>query len=131
MLKRYGFRADTGGAGKTRGGTGIYREYHVETGSFLYLWFDRSVTPGWGLFGGQDATPPDVVINPGREDERHLLKINAHALADGDVVRTQTGGGGGFGYPKERDPELVRSDVLDGYVTKDCLLYTSPSPRDA
>lgn len=31
------------------------------------------------------------------------------------VVRTETGGG--FGNPKERDPELVRSDVLDGYVT--------------
>lgn len=117
MLKRYGFRADTGGAGKTRGGTGIYREYTVETDSFLYLWFDRSVTPGWGLFGGEDATPPDVVINEGQEDERHMLKVNAHGLAAGDVVLTQTGGGGGFGNPKERDPELVREDVLDGYVT--------------
>ena len=46
-----------------------------------------------------------------------MLKVNAHGLAAGDVVLTQTGGGGGFGDPKERDPELVREDVLDGYVT--------------
>ena len=117
-LKRYGFRADTGGPGQTRGGTGIYREYHVETPAFLYLWFERSVTPGWGLFGGQDGLPPDVVVNPDRDDEQHLLKANAHPLADGDVVRTQTGGGGGFGLPWERDPELVREDVLDRYVTR-------------
>jgi N-methylhydantoinase B len=28
-----------------------------------------------------------------------------------------TGGGGGWGDPTERDPEMVRNDVLDGYVT--------------
>ena len=119
MLKRYGFRADTGGAGRSRGGTGIYREYHLETASYLYLWFDRSVTPGWGLFGGKDAVPPDVIINPGRDNERHLLKINAHPLAAGDVIRTETGGGGGFGHPWERDPNLVREDILDRYVTRE------------
>ena len=30
-----------------------------------------------------------------------------------------TGGGGGWGDPTERDPERVREDVLDGYVTKE------------
>ncbi|MEM7800984.1 MAG: hydantoinase B/oxoprolinase family protein [Chloroflexota bacterium] len=117
MLTQYGFRADTGGPGKFRGGTGIYREYQVEADGFLYLWFERSKTPGWGLFGGQDAQPPIVVINPGREDEERLLKTNAHTLKDGDAVQTRTGGGGGYGSPLERDPHLVREDVLDRYVT--------------
>ncbi|MEM7343740.1 MAG: hydantoinase B/oxoprolinase family protein [Chloroflexota bacterium] len=118
MLKRYGFRADTGGSGRTRGGTGIYREYHVETPAFLYLWFERSVTPGWGLFGGKDGAPPDVIVNPERENEEHLLKANAYPLTNGDIVRTQTGGGGGFGPAWERAPELVREDVLDRYITR-------------
>jgi N-methylhydantoinase B len=83
------------------------------------LWFERSVTPGWGLFGGRDAVGPDVVINPGREDERHMLKVNAHSVARGSVVELRTGGGGGFGEPLERDPERVRADVRDGYVTLD------------
>ena len=43
--------------------------------------------------------PPDVVINPGREDERHMLKASRLPLRRGDVVRTMTGGGGGFGDP--------------------------------
>lgn len=119
VLRRYGFRQDTGGAGRRRGGTGVYREYHLDVPTTVYLWFERSVTPGWGLFGGQDAQPPDVVINPGRENEQHLLKVNALSLATGDVVRTQTGGGGGFGPPWERAEERVLQDVVDGYVSRE------------
>jgi N-methylhydantoinase B len=118
VLRRYGIRQDTGGPGRTRGGTGIFREYHLETPAFIYLWFERSVTPAWGLFGGRGAVPPTVIINPGRSDERHLLKINALALQQGDVILTQTGGGGGFGAPWERDPARVLADVVDGYVTR-------------
>jgi N-methylhydantoinase B len=60
-----------------------------------------------------------VIVNPGREDERHMLKVNALPLESGDVVELQTGGGGGFGNPFERDPERVRVDCLDGYVTRE------------
>ena len=38
-------------------------------------------------------------------------------LVDGAVVGSVTGTGGGFGDPREREPERVREDVLDGYVT--------------
>ena len=48
-----------------------------------------------------------------------MLKVNAHPMAAGSVVHMQTGGGGGFGNPRERDPERVRTDVLDGFVTLD------------
>lgn len=117
-LSEYGFRTDSGGAGKWRGGNGIVREYTLQTeAAELYLWFERSVTPAWGLFGGADATPPEVVVNPGREDERRMLKCSREPLVRGDVVRTTTGGGGGFGDPSERDPELVRADVLDRHLS--------------
>jgi len=117
MIRRYGFRTDTGGPGRFRGGCGLYRTFEVEPDARLYLWFERSVTPAWGLFGGRDAVGPDVVVNPGQEDERHLLKANAHPLAPGSTVELRTGGGGGFGDPSERDPERVRDDVRDGYVS--------------
>jgi N-methylhydantoinase B len=117
LITGYGFRPDTGGPGKFRGGCGIYRTHQLETDSSIYLWFERSVTPAWGLFGGHGAVGPDVVVNGGREDERHLLKANAHPVASGGVVRLLTGGGGGFGDPLERDPARVREDVLDGYVS--------------
>jgi N-methylhydantoinase B len=118
-LSHYGFRTDSGGAGRWRGGNGIVREYTIECdAATLYLWFERSVTPAWGLHGGADATPPDVVINPGREDERHMLKASRVMLTRGDVVRTQTGGGGGYGAAAERGEELVRADVRDGHVSR-------------
>ncbi len=117
LIRRYEFRPDTGGPGRYRGGCGLRRRFEVETDAYLYLWLERSVTPGWGLFGGRDAVGPDVIINDGGPDERRMLKVNAHPLAPGSVVDLLTGGGGGFGDPLERDPERVRADVVDGYVS--------------
>jgi len=119
LIRSYGFRPDTGGPGRFRGGCGLRRTFEVEPEARVYLWFERSVTPGWGLFGGRDAVGPDVVVNPGRPDERHMLKTNAHRLEPGSIVELLTGGGGGFGNPLERDPERVFADVRDGYVSVD------------
>lgn len=119
MLREYGFRPDTGGAGRFRGGCGIRRSYHLAAAASVSLWFERSRTPAWGLLGGQHGVGPDVVINPGRPDERHLLKANSKPLNAGDVVELRTGGGGGYGDAYTRDPELVRRDVVDGFVTRE------------
>ncbi len=117
-MTHYGFRPDSGGAGRWRGGNGVIREYTVDCEQAqLFLWFERSTTPAWGLFGGGDATPPDVVLNPGGDRERHMLKASRVAVGRGDVIRTMTGGGGGFGHPRERDPEAVRADVASGHLT--------------
>jgi N-methylhydantoinase B len=118
-ITEYGFRVDSGGAGTWRGGNGIVREYTIDSDeAVLFLWFERSKTPGWGLFGGADARPPLVTINPGREDERSMLKCSRVGLTKGDVVRTTTGGGGGFGPAAARDPELVRADVRNRHVSR-------------
>ncbi|MEE1927079.1 hydantoinase B/oxoprolinase family protein [Streptomyces sp. TRM 70351] len=116
-VTHYGIRPDSGGAGRWRGGNGVVREYRALADCTVSLWFERSVTPAWGLSGGQDARPPEVVINPGRPDERRLLKCNGLALRAGDVVRCMTGGGGGYGDAAGRDPAAVRADVLDGQVS--------------
>ena len=91
VIRGYGFRPDTGGPGRFRGGCGIYRLHEVEPESRLYLWFERSVTPGWGLFGGGDAVGPDVVVDPDGSEERHLLKVNALPLAAGTSWELKTG----------------------------------------
>jgi N-methylhydantoinase B len=118
VVRRYGVRTDTGGAGRWRGGCGIYRAIEALAPAKVYSWFERSVTPAWGLFGGGSAVGPDVVVNPGGADEHHFLKANGVPLATGDVVELRTGGGGGYGPPWERDPGRVRDDVLDGYVSR-------------
>lgn len=117
-MRRYGFRPGSGGAGKWRGGNGVERQYVLETDeALLTLWFERSVTPAWGLLGGHAATPPEVVINEGRPDERSFLKVNATRIVRGDVVTTRTGGGGGYGDPRERDRALVERDIADRQIS--------------
>ena len=117
-MTEYGIRADSGGPGTWRGGNGVIREYTLDCDrAELFLWFERSRTPGWGLFGGRDATPPVVVVNPGREDERRMLKASRVVLGPGAVIRTMTGGGGGFGEPGGRDSERVEEDVRNRHVT--------------
>ncbi|WP_269409438.1 hydantoinase B/oxoprolinase family protein [Lentibacillus daqui] len=114
-VNSYSLRKNSGGAGKTRGGLGITREYEVRTKANLSLWFERSKTPAWGLFGGEAGKPPKVTIktSSGEED---MLKVNAKPLAKGDRVVVKTGGGGGFGNPLERSQEQVLEDIIDGYI---------------
>jgi N-methylhydantoinase B len=117
-VRRYGIRPDSGGAGEFRGGNGVIREFEVECDTaFVSLWWERSRWPAWGLAGGGSATPPDLVINPGREDERHILKATAMMLKRGDVIRGMSGGGGGYGDPARRDEESVRLDVRNRHLT--------------
>ena len=113
----YGIRQDSGGAGKYRGGNGTYREYLVESDAALWLWFERSETPAWGLFGGDTGKAPIVTVQRPGEETIERLKVNDVKLPAGSVIKSMTGGGGGYGDPAERDPELIREDLLDGYIS--------------
>lgn len=116
-LLRYGILPDSGGVGAFRGGNGTYREYLVESDAELFLWFERSVTAAWGLFGGGAGTRPVVVVERPGQERLELLKVNGVKVPKGTVIRTRTGGGGGYGEAVERDPAAVRDDVIDGYVS--------------
>lgn len=101
----YRIRPGSGGAGRWRGGDGVIREYEVLADVDLSLWWERSVTPAWGVFGGEAGQAPRVTLNPGREDEEMFLKANARPIRAGDRLRCESGGGGGFGDPAERAKE--------------------------
>lgn len=121
-ITEYRIREDSGGAGRWRGGNGVIREYEAQTDLSVSLWFERSRQPAWGLFGGEGAVGPEVVVNPGRPDERRLLKVNGLDLKAGDVVRCSTGGGGGYGDPVERSVDDVRADVSDGNISAEAAM---------
>ena len=117
LITEYGYRQDSAGPGRWRGGNGIIREYRMTTDTEMSLWFERSGNPAWGLFGGQHGAPPEVIINPATPKETRRLKTNRMPLRQGDTVRCYTGGGGGYGDPLERDPQAVLTDVADGHIS--------------
>ena len=118
-VRRYGINPDTGGAGRWRGGCGIVREVEVLTDEALVsVRIDSVASPPWGTNGGKQAGVGGCIINPGRADERRLAPLSdGNKVRRGDVIRVETGGGGGWGHPYDREPERVLNDVLAGFVS--------------
>lgn len=120
-LLRYGINRDSGGPGRWRGGCGVVREVEVLADeAMLSIRIDSVANPPWGVAGGQAGRGGRCVINPGRADERIVEPVSdGHVLRHGDVVRIETGGGGGNGHPFEREAERVRDDVRAGFVSRE------------
>jgi N-methylhydantoinase B len=114
---QYALRQDSGGAGRYRGGLGIERVYEFLAPGFITFSLERKATPPWGLHGGHDGAVNGVEITSPDGRVRHVRKATQHPIAAGEIVRIMTGGGGGYGPPSERDPEAVRRDVCEGYVS--------------
>ena len=113
----YRLRQDSGGAGKFRGGLGVERVYELLTPAFITFSLERKATPPWGLWGGKDGAYNGVEITSPDGSVRHVRKATQHPIGAGERVKIMTGGGGGWGPPSERDPEAVRRDVREGYVS--------------
>jgi N-methylhydantoinase B len=93
-VERHALRLGSGGRGRHRGGDGVIRELRALAPCRLSVLGDRRRHPPRGARGGEDGTPGRTLVNgdeiPGKDTRR---------LAAGDVVRTETPGGGGWGTP--------------------------------
>lgn len=118
-LTRYAINPDSAGPGRWRGGCGVVRELIVlEDGVRMSTRMDGCENPPWGVGDGKAARPGRYVVNPGRSEEQVLNPLSEGTLLNrGDVVRVETGGGGGWGDPYEREPERVLKDVLGGFIS--------------
>ncbi len=115
-IERFAVRKDSGGAGRYRGGCGVVRDYRLLSAASVSVWFERSVTPAWGLAGGGPAMPP-VVVAEGPAGSWSGLKANRAAFPAGTLVTIETGGGGSYGPAFTRPPEDVARDVRERYVS--------------
>jgi N-methylhydantoinase B len=119
LVERYSIRDDSSGAGRTRGGLGAEMVVQALSPFSLTTRIDRMHCKPWGLDGGGEAAGNGIGIRRNGKWEMDLpnAKIFNVRLNRGDAYMMQSGGGGGFGDPMERDPELVAEDVRQGYVT--------------
>ena len=120
-LRTYGIVRDSGGAGRFRGGCGIIREYEIlAEDAMLAIRIDSIKNPPWGIDGGMSGGTGRAVVNPGTSRERVLAPLSdGNSLVRGDILRIETGGGGGYGHPFDRPAEAVLEDVLGGYVSRE------------
>ena len=119
VIERFGFIADSAGAGRFRGGCGVRRDmrFLADEGKLTNLSERQRFAP-YGVFGGKPGRLARTVINPGPGEEAVHGK-QSREFAYGDVISFQQSGAGGYGDPLERDPALVLDDVLDDYVSTD------------
>jgi N-methylhydantoinase B len=112
-------RPDSGGAGTFRGGLGFSKTYRILEDCQLQTNLDRTKHPAWGVLGGKEGRPGQVLVID--EDGGVTPKFKAHGepLAAGSLVILETGGGGGYGSVEKRDLNAIQRDVDEGYITRE------------
>ncbi|MFV0243548.1 MAG: hydantoinase B/oxoprolinase family protein [Qingshengfaniella sp.] len=121
-IRRYGIVADTGGAGRHRGGNAFIREYEYlgETDGVMSLRSDKRAFRPHGLYGGAEGSGPvNRLIQNGQETELPVLVTAPYTLKKGDVFSHISPSGGGFGPAKERPAAEIRADIEAGLITKE------------
>jgi len=111
-------RQDSGGPGKFRGGLGVAtRVTNLVEGYWNLGNVMRAGCPPWGLWGGEAGAVPAGWLRLPGEPEFTPVDVTHHLVPPGTTAVVLSAGGGGWGDPLERDPERVREDVVEGYVS--------------
>jgi len=125
---QYALNEGTAGVGEHRGGLGVKRDIEV-VGDLISVSVlsDRGDVSPSGILGGSDGSRTEVLIK--RAGNEHFstfvesegvmsrTKFVNIRLNRGDIVRLISPSGGGYGDALQRDPEAVRRDVLDSFIT--------------
>jgi N-methylhydantoinase B len=121
FFRRHEFRPGSGGDGKYRGGPGCDLEFVAEIAEPA-----RANTAGdgahygaCGILGGQDGAPHRYALLSRNQPPRPLkTKETGVVIQPNDVFAVQSGGGGGYGPPAERDPAARAWDAANGFVAR-------------
>jgi N-methylhydantoinase B len=121
LMDEYAMIADSGGAGRTRGGLAIAKQIRALAPGIVFSARSDSHTVGVasGVDGGGDGRRARLVRNYGTAHEQELFSKTAGiTLEAGENVRIETPGGGGYGAPGLRSPQLLERDLLDGKISE-------------
>jgi N-methylhydantoinase B len=110
---------DSEGAGRQRGALGSEVVYEAKNLPMTIAYsFEGHENPARGVRGGGAGSPSDgwKIDRDGRRVE--IPMATTMAIEPGERVLSRTGGGGGYGDPLARDPELVAEDVREGWISR-------------
>ena len=119
-IERWETVTDTGGAGLHRGGNGVDVTYRFLEPGTVAIHDDRWLTYPWGVNGGTPgARGRKWLVRADGSTEVLPSKVHDVPVQPGDQLHFVTWGGGGWGDPLARDPELVALEVRRGLVSVD------------
>jgi N-methylhydantoinase B len=117
-IEEFSLRQDSAGAGTFRGGLGFRKTYRILAPCMVQTNLDRTKFPPWGVQGGNGAEPGRFTLVSHRTgEEKSIGKEKGLALAPGDLLCVETGGGGGYGAPGARPLHSIQRDLDAGYVS--------------
>jgi N-methylhydantoinase B len=122
MFTRWSLRGDSGGPGAHRGGLGaVYEIELLEEQADVFLFGERGKFAPPGVVGGHSAAKNRFSYQQGNRVETppQVSKMVGIAITRGEKLLLETPGGGGYGAPHERDPEVVARDVRLGFVSRE------------
>src|SRR5499426_1254316 len=120
-FRRHEFRPDSGGDGRYRGGPGGELELVIETAvpAVGNTAGDGVKYGACGLGGGENGKPHLYWLqSAGRSDRKLKTKETSIVLRPGDVLNAHSGGGGGWGDPKQRTAQERERDQAQGFVSR-------------
>ena len=119
-IERYETIADSGGAGLHRGGNGLSVVYCFLCDGEIGIHDERWLMYPWGVLGGETGLRSTKRLVRTDGSEQWLpAKVEGIKVKAGDLLYFNTWGGGGWGDPFKRDPELVRLDVERRLVSRE------------
>jgi len=111
-------RTDSEGAGRRRGAPGTILTYGPKVDPMIAAYVtDGYAFPPRGTRGGGDAAPSEPYLVRTDGGGEPLDPITQIELQPGELLGHRLSGGGGYGDPWEREPELVREDVLSRFIS--------------
>ncbi len=121
LITKHEVIPDSGGAGQWRGAIGIEcrQKPRHDAGSWGFI-ADGHFNPPQGINGGLPGSALRLYkyeIAKGEETKTELPTVSMESLQPTEEMISMSSGGGGFGDPLDRDPERVRHDAREGYVT--------------
>ena len=117
-VTQYALRPDSGGQGQFRGGNGLLRKFEILADDITFAHYsDRYRIAPEGAFGGESGGHARTRVLRADGDELPVASKTSLKLKRGDVVVSETGGGGGYGDPAERSSDRLLADIESGLVT--------------
>ncbi len=119
MVEGWELIADSGGAGKWRGGLTARRTYRVGFDeATVTVAGERGEAAPEGYFGGLAGGLFECqIVSPDGSVQKMPSKGATAIVHRGDRVLLQPAGSGGYGDPVERPTALIEADLLDGYIS--------------